>query len=150
MINGLTKNIGESMEKKIMSIGIVIVLVLVSVVFYLKNNGFGGDNMNTFKSISQDEAMRLMETEKDYIILDVRTPSEFSDGHIKGAINVPNETITISTTNIPELPNKDQLIFVYCRSGSRSRQAAGKLFGLGYTNLREMGGIMTWKGDIER
>lgn len=138
------------MEKKIMSIGIVIVLVLVSVVFYLKNNGFGGDNMNTFKSISQDEAMRLMETEKDYIILDVRTPSEFSDGHIKGAINVPNETITISTTNIPELPNKDQLIFVYCRSGSRSRQAAGKLFGLGYTNLREMGGIMTWKGDIER
>lgn len=138
------------MEKKVMSIGIIIVLVLVSVVFYLKNNGFGGDNMNTFKSISQDEAMRLMETEKDYIILDVRTPSEFADGHIKGAINVPNETITISTKEIPELPNKDQLIFVYCRSGSRSRQAAGKLFGLGYTNLREMGGIMTWKGDIER
>lgn len=138
------------MEKKIMSIGIIIVLVLVSVIFYLKNSGFGGDNMNTFKSISQDEAMRLMDTEKDYIILDVRTPSEFADGHIKGAINVPNETITISTTEIPELPKKDQLIFVYCRSGSRSRQAAGKLFGLGYSNLLEMGGIMTWKGDIER
>lgn len=106
--------------------------------------------MNTFKSISQDEAMKLMNTETGYIILDVRTPSEFSDGHIKGAINVPNETITISDSDIPALPDKNQLIFVYCRSGARSRQAAGKLFGMGYTNLREMGGIMTWKGDIER
>lgn len=132
-------------------LGLIIgALVVVSIVLYFRNNGFGGDNMNTFKSISQDEAMKLMETEKDYIILDVRTPSEFADGHIKGAINVPNETITILDDSVPELPRKDQLIFVYCRSGARSRQAAGKLFGMGYTNLREMGGIMTWKGDIER
>lgn len=138
------------MNKRTMLGLVIVALVIVSIILYLRNNGFGGDNMNTFKSISQDEAMKLMETEKDYIILDVRTPSEFADGHIKGAINVPNETITISDSGVAALPDKNQLIFVYCRSGSRSRQAASKLFGMGYTNLREMGGIMTWKGDIER
>ena len=99
-----------------------------------------------YKQISQDEAKTIMESEKDYIILDVRRPDEYSEGHIKGAINVPNETI--GTEEIEELPEKDQLILVYCRSGNRSKQASEKLVKLGYTNIQEFGGINTWTGEI--
>ena len=89
----------------------------------------------------------MMEEESEYIILDVRRPDEFAAGHIPNAINVPNESI--GTSEIPELPNKDQLILVYCRSGRRSKEAADKLVKLGYTNIVEFGGILEWKGDIE-
>ena len=101
---------------------------------------------NTFKIISQDEAKQIMETEKDYIILDVRRPDEFIEGHIPGAICIPNETI--GTEPIDRLPDKNQLILVYCRSGNRSKQAAQKLFDQGYTNIVEFGGIITWTGEI--
>ena len=87
----------------------------------------------------------MMEEESGYIILDVRTPEEISDKHIPGAINIPNETI--GTTEIPELPKKDQLILVYCRSGNRSKQASKKLAALGYTNIVEFGGINDWPGE---
>jgi rhodanese-related sulfurtransferase len=97
--------------------------------------------------ISTDEAISMMASEKDYIILDVRTPEEFSENRIKGAINVPNETI--GTDAIPELPDKNQLILVYCRSGRRSKEAAEKLVRLGYTNIVEFGGINTWTGELE-
>ena len=80
------------------------------------------------------------------VLLDVRTPEEFAERHIPGAINIPNETI--STEEIPELPNKDQLILVYCRSGNRSKQASEKLAALGYTNIVEFGGINDWPGEI--
>lgn len=96
----------------------------------------------TYKQISQQEAKNLMDTEKDYIILDVRTQEEFADGHISGAICIPNETIT--DTEPSELPNKNQLILVYCRSGNRSKQASQKLADMGYTNIQEFGGIITW------
>ena len=95
-----------------------------------------------------EEAVIMMKEEKDYIILDVRTPEEFAGGHIPGAINVPNETI--DTAEILELPSKDQLILVYCRSGNRSKQAAKKLSALGYTNIVEFGGINDWQGEIEK
>ena len=101
----------------------------------------------TYRQINMDEAITLMEEESDYIILDVRTPEEFADKHIPGAINIPNETI--GTTGIPELPDKDQLILVYCRSGNRSKQASEKLAMLGYTNIVEFGGINDWPGEIE-
>jgi rhodanese-related sulfurtransferase len=87
-----------------------------------------------------------METELSYILLDVRTPEEFADKHIPGAVNVPNETI--GSAEIPELPDKDQLILVYCRSGNRSKQAAAKLAALGYTNVVEFGGINIWPGEV--
>ena len=86
----------------------------------------------------------MMEEESGYIILDVRTPEECADKHIPGAVNLPNETI--AAEEIPELPDKDQLILVYCRSGNRSKQASEKLAALGYTNVVEFGGINSWPG----
>ena len=100
----------------------------------------------SYRQINMDEAITMMEEGSGYIILDVRTPEEFADKHIPGAINIPNETI--STEEIPELPNKDQLILVYCRSGNRSKQASEKLVALGYTNIVEFGGINDWPGEI--
>jgi len=100
----------------------------------------------SYRQINMDEAITMMEEESGYIILDVRTPEEFAERHIPGAINIPNETI--STEEIPELPNKDQLILVYCRSGNRSKQASEKLVALGYTNIVEFGGINDWPGEI--
>ena len=99
-----------------------------------------------YDQISGAEAKALMDSETGYIILDVRRPDEFAAGHIPNAINVPNETI--GTDEIPELPNKDQLIMVYCRSGRRSKEASEKLVKLGYTNIVEFGGILDWKGEI--
>ena len=99
---------------------------------------------NTYRQITQEEAAKIMAGGEDYILLDVRTLAEFAQAHIPGAICVPNETI--GDEDIPELPKKDQLILVYCRSGNRSKQAAGKLAKLGYTNVLEFGGINTWTG----
>ena len=100
---------------------------------------------NSYVQISMDDAIKMMEEESDYIILDVRRPDEFAEKHIPGAINVPNENI--GTEEIPELPDKDQLILVYCRSGNRSKQASEKLVKLGYTNIYEFGGINSWPGE---
>jgi len=98
-----------------------------------------------YRQIGMDEAVTLMEEETGYIILDVRTPEEFRDRHIPDAINIPNETI--GKEEIPELPDKEQLILVYCRSGNRSKQASEKLAALGYTNIVEFGGINDWPGE---
>ena len=99
----------------------------------------------SYRQINMDEAIAMMEAESDYIILDVRTPEEFGEKHIPGAINVANETI--GSEEIPELPDKAQLILVYCRSGNRSKQASEKLVALGYTNIVEFGGINDWPGE---
>lgn len=99
----------------------------------------------SYTQISMEEAVSMMNTETDYIILDVRTPEEFADKHIPNAINIPNEVI--GTEEIAELPDKDQLILVYCRSGNRSKQASEKLVALGYTNIYEFGGINDWTGE---
>ena len=101
---------------------------------------------NTYRQISMEEAVIMMREESDYIILDVRRPDEFAEGHIPNAINVANETI--GTVEIPELPDKDRLIMVYCRSGRRSKEAAEKLVALGYTNIVEFGGILDWTGKV--
>lgn len=101
----------------------------------------------TYKVITMEDAKTLFEVEDDYIILDVRRPDEYAAGHIPRAINVPNETI--GTADIPELPDKNQLIYVYCRSGRRSKEASSKLVRMGYSNIIEFGGILDWKGEIE-
>ena len=103
---------------------------------------------NSYRQITMDEAVIMMEQEQGYIILDVRRPDEFAAGHIPNAINIPNESI--GTDEISELPNKNQLIMVYCRSGRRSKEASEKLVKLGYTNIVEFGGILDWKGEIEK
>lgn len=100
----------------------------------------------SYMEISVSEAIEMMETEKDYIILDVRTIEEYKEGHIPNAICVPNETI--GENAMEELPDKEQVIFVYCRSGNRSKQAATKLAEQGYTNVYEFGGIIDWTGEI--
>ena len=99
----------------------------------------------SYRQVSMDEAIAMMEEKNDYIILDVRTPEEFAEKYIPDAINIPNETI--GTEEIPELPDKEQLILVYCRSGNRSKQASEKLVRLGYTNIVEFGGINDWPGE---
>lgn len=101
---------------------------------------------HTYRQITQEEAARMMETESGYIILDVRTQQEYDEGHIPQAVCIPNETI--ESDDIPGLPDKSQMIFVYCRSGRRSKEAAEKLASLGYTNIIEFGGIITWTGEI--
>lgn len=133
------------------SIGIIIGTAVL--VINLLNNGNhndtmreGDDGMSEFKSITMDEAKKIFETPGDYIILDVRRADEFAQGHIPGAINMANESIT--TTQPKELPDKNQVIYVYCRSGNRSKQAAAKLALMGYTNIVEFGGILDWKGEI--
>ena len=102
----------------------------------------------SYRQITMDKAVAMMKEEEGYIILDVRTAAEFDEKHIPGAINIPNETI--GTNTIPELPDKEQLILVYCRSGNRSKQASEKLVKLGYTNVVEFGGIIDWPGETEK
>ena len=104
--------------------------------------------MADFQSITMEEAKKIFETEGDYIILDVRRADEFAGGHIPGAINIANEDI--KDTEPVELKDKNQTIYVYCRSGNRSRQASAKLAAMGYTNIIEFGGIMDWTGEIEK
>lgn len=98
-----------------------------------------------YTQVSSEEAAQLMEEHADEIVLDVRTPEEYAQAHIPEAINVPNEEI--GDTQPAALPDKDQLILVYCRSGNRSKQAAQKLADLGYTNIVEFGGIRDWQGE---
>ena len=123
-----------------------LIPILLSALMFTGCAGTSNNQTNTYRSITMDEAVNMMAEQSGYIILDVRRPDEFAAGHIPGAINVPNETI--GTDEIPELPNKDQLIMVYCRSGRRSKEASEKLVKLGYTNIVEFGGILDWKGEI--
>lgn len=95
-----------------------------------------------YVQITQEEAKSLMDSEKDYIILDVRTVEEFSEGHIEGAILIPDYEIGEKAEET--LPDKNQLILVYCRSGRRSKLASAELAKMGYTNVKEFGGIIDW------
>lgn len=99
----------------------------------------------SYTQITMEEAVALMEENEGYIILDVRTEEEFAEGHIPGAICIPNETIGDDV--IEELTDKEQMILVYCRSGNRSKQASQKLADMGYTNIIEFGGIIDWEGE---
>ena len=110
----------------------------------------GGEETVTYSQISMKEAKEIFESDVDgsYIILDVRRADEFAEGHIPRAINIANETI--GTEAPAELPDKNQVIYVYCRSGNRSKQAAAKLAVMGYTNIVECGGILDWTGEIEK
>ena len=122
-----------------------LIPLLLSALMFTGCAGVGNQANNTYRSITMDDAVTMMAQESGYIILDVRRPDEFAAGHIPNAINVPNETI--GTAEISELPDKNQLILVYCRSGRRSKEASEKLVKLGYTNIVEFGGILDWKGE---
>ncbi len=100
-----------------------------------------------YAQITPQEAKVIMDTESDYVILDVRTHDEYMDGHIPGAVLIPDYDIERRAES--ELPDKDQLILVYCRSGRRSKLAAEKLVETGYTNVKEFGGIIDWPYETE-
>ena len=120
------------------------IIILVSVIMIMGLTGCEKKDMG-YTQISMQEAVAMMATEENYIILDVRTTEEFAEKHIPNAINIPNETI--GSEELAELPDKNQLILVYCRSGNRSKQASEKLAALGYTNIYEFGGINDWAGE---
>ena len=117
-------------------------------IFIAGKVGGGEEGMAEYTSIDMETAKSIFETEGDYMILDVRRADEFADGHIPGAINVANEDI--GAEQPAELPDLDQVIFVYSRSGRRSKEASAKLAALGYTNIYEFGGILDWNGEIEK
>ena len=98
-------------------------------------------------NITTEEAKQIMDTEEDYVILDVRTQEEYDEGHIPGAILIPNTEMEAQVEEI--LTDKAQLILVYCRSGRRSKLAAEALVELGYTNIKEFGGIIDWPYEVE-
>ena len=128
--------------------GLIFLLIIsLSLFGTVGCSGQGGNNTvteakNSYEQISPQEAKKLMETETDYIIIDARTQSEYDEGHIENAIMIPE--YEISDRAEKELPDKDQLILVYCRSGRRSKIASQALVDLGYTNVKEFGGIIDW------
>jgi len=130
-------------QKKYYTITVPLLLILQIAAAVMLLSGCGSAS---YTQISQDEAMKMMQEQSDYLIVDVRRPDEFAEGHIAGAVNVPNETIEDEAPDA--LPDKEQTLLVYCRSGNRSKEASQKLADMGYTNVYEFGGINTWKGEI--
>ena len=99
----------------------------------------------TYRQITQEEAGELMQADNGSVTVDVRRQDEYDSGHIPGAILIPNESI--DTARPEALPDLDQIILIYCRSGRRSKEAAQKLADMGYTNIYEFGGIIDWTGE---
>lgn len=99
-----------------------------------------------YQQITQEKAKEMMQAEDGHIIVDVRRQDEYDSGHIPGAILIPNESI--GTEQPKELPDLDQVILIYCRSGRRSKEASQKLADMGYTNIYEFGGIIDWTGEV--
>ena len=116
---------------------------LLLILFMLGFAACGGkEEPVSYEQISAKQAKELMQSEKEYIIIDARTEEEYAAGHIEGAILIPEYEIARRAEN--ELPDKDVLILVYCRSGRRSKIASEALVKLGYTNVKEFGGIIDW------
>ena len=121
----------------------IIIAVSVALMLIPLLIGCNGNNKSAYEQITPAEAKALIDSEEGYIILDVRTPEEFAERHIEGAILIPDYEIGEKAESV--LTDKDQLILVYCRSGRRSKNAANELAKLGYTNIKEFGGINDWK-----
>ena len=125
--------------------GLIIMLIISLSLFGLTACQDGGNNA-IYEQITPQQAKEIMDTEQDYIIIDARTEEEFAEGHIENAILIPEYEIKNRAEK--ELPNKEQLILVYCRSGRRSKIASEELVKLGYTNVKEFGGIIDWPYEI--
>ena len=124
------------------------IAVLMTVLFVLSGCGRETGKEASYINITAQEAKELMDQEEGYIILDVRTEEEYTQGHIPGAILIPDYEILQKAEDI--LTDKDQMLLVYCRSGRRSKNASQVLLELGYTNIREFGGIVDWPYEIEQ
>ena len=137
------------MKNKLRNNKRIISLYLCTLLYLLLLSGCSQSETITetnYMQITAKEAKNIMDNETDYIILDVRTEEEFSEGHIDGAILIPDYEITDKAEEI--LTDKNQLILVYCRSGRRSKLAADSLATMGYTNIKEFGGIIDWPYDV--
>ena len=128
---------------------ILVFLLLLVFTAGCSSSGSAADtekSSQTFRQISQEEAKEMMAKDDGHVVVDVRRQDEYDAGHIPGAILIPNESIGCDS---PEaLPDYDQIILIYCRTGNRSKQAAQKLASMGYTNIYEFGGITTWTDDV--
>jgi rhodanese-related sulfurtransferase len=125
--------------------GLVLMLLISLSLFGLTACQDGGNNA-TYEQITPQQAKEIMDTEQEYIIIDARTEEEFAEGHIENAILIPEYEIKDRAEK--ELPDKDALILVYCRSGRRSKIASEELVKLGYTNVKEFGGIIDWPYEV--
>ena len=134
-------------KTKILIAGIAVGVIAVAAVG-IKQHVTADQEGTEYTSITMEDAKEIFQEKGDYLIVDVRRADEFAEGHIPGAINIANEDIVSSEP--AELPDKDQVIYVYCRSGNRSKQASEKLAAMGYTNIVEFGGILDWTGEVER
>ena len=122
---------------------LLLAVMLLTACGQAKENDQGAVYVN----ITAEEAKQIMDSEEGYIILDVRTQEEYDQGHIPGAIVISHEEIAEKAEEV--LTDKDQLILVYCRSGRRSKIASEALVELGYTNIKEFGGISDWPYEVE-
>ncbi len=124
-------------------------LVLLLLVVLLAGCGQKTENKQeaVYMNITAQQAKEIMDSQEGYVILDTRTQAEYDEGHIPGAIVIPHDEILEKAEGV--LTDKNQLILVYCRSGRRSKLAAEDLQKLGYTNIKEFGGIIDWPYEVE-
>ena len=125
----------------------LIFILLAVMMFTACRQDKENDQGAVYVNITAEEAKQIMDSQEGYIILDVRTQEEYDQGHIPGAILLSNTEIQAKAEEV--LTDKDQLILVYCRSGRRSKLAAEALVELGYTNIKEFGGIIDWPYETE-
>jgi rhodanese-related sulfurtransferase len=121
---------------------ILILIIMSTAVLYGCTSGGENKMKNSYEQITPAQAKEIINSQDGYVILDVRTQEEFDEAHIDGAILIPDYEIATKAESV--LKDKDQLILVYCRSGRRSKNAASELVKLGYTNVKEFGGIIDW------
>lgn len=126
----------------------LILLLLAVMMLTACGQAKENDQEAVYVNITAEEAKQIMDREEGYIILDVRAQEEYDQGHIPGAILIPDTEIETQAEEV--LTDKDQLILVYCRSGRRSKLAAEALVELGYTNIKEFGGIIDWPYEVEK
>ena len=126
--------------------GLIIMLLISLSLFGMTACDGGNGEASTYEQITAEQAKTIMDTEKDYVIIDARTEEEFAEGHIENAILIPEYEIKDRAEK--QLPDKEQLILVYCRSGRRSKIASEELVKLGYTNVKEFGGIIDWPYEV--
>lgn len=124
------------------------ILLLLFLILQLGLNACSIQTNSSIQTIDAKTAVQMMKESDNYLIVDVRTSQEFDAGHIENAINIDNNLIQKANQPLAQLPDTDQTIFIYCRSGNRSSQAAKKLESLGYTSIIDFGGIQNWGGDL--
>lgn len=129
-----------------MKLTIAILCTFLFLMIGCKANDSNSSHTSEYKKINAEEAKKLMDSEEELVILDVRTKEEFDTGHIAGALLLPLDSLKNAAEET--LPNKDQLILVYCRSGNRSETATNQLIEMGYTHVIDFGGIIDWPYEI--